>query len=58
MQMIRKNEISKNLTEKKEEQLCEEKITSIKQKNILTKEIKVRCNVAEAKVRFYKKFFV
>ena len=46
-----------NLVEAKEEELCEQKIAAIKQKDLLTKEIKARLDVVKAKMKFYKKFY-
>lgn len=46
-----------NLVEAKEEDLCEQKIAAIKQKDLLTKEIKARLDVVKAKMKFYKKFY-
>ena len=46
-----------NLVEAKEEELCEQRISTLKQKDQLTKEIKVRIDVVKAKMKFYKKFY-
>ncbi len=46
-----------NLVEAKEEELCEQKIAALKQKDKLTKEIKARLDVVKAKMKFYKKFY-
>ena len=46
-----------NLVEAKEEELCEQKIAVIKQKDLITKEIKARLDVVKAKMKFYKKFY-
>ena len=46
-----------NLVEAKEEELCDQKVAAIKQKDLLTKEIKARLDVVKAKMKFYKKFY-